>query len=333
MSGSTDSTEPVRPVVTVSDPGTSAASADVLGDDAPPRRWLPAWVTPLVVGVLAGAVVVPPATAALRDERRADRAARDRAELAAERAALEDTVALRVLDRSLVTDSGARTMTLNLVVATTGLPQSVDGMLLKGGPLDGFRARSVSTLVDPLEAPVELTGDVAVDCDLVRRAFRDGARPAGTAVILTSTPLSGRQQQTEPFPLDDRAVQSALLSACELGDPDVAPTAAVSVVGDRLLVEAGVDEGEDATLTAIRLTGAELEGSTRLPFRLTRFASVISDVRVTTVDCGRVAEGPLVVVFRYDDGRVLEVSATPGDQPGSTSLADFVAALKRTRCA
>lgn len=325
-------TEPERPQVTVSDPGRPAAGADLLVTEEPRRR-LPAWVAPLATGAVLAGLLVPPVTASVRADRRADRAARDLAQAEQAQRVREDTVSVRLSDLSLGSgDVG--TLVLSVTVSSSGGPGvNVESLVLSGALVAGTRPVDETVLVDVAEAPPQVTATVPLDCAAVARAVTDGPQPTGMTVAVLATPRSGRQQPSAPLPVADATLRAALLDACQLGDPKVLPTAEVSAVQGDLLVETGVGSGADASLLEFRLPGVTLRPSSRLPFELTRNLTLLTRLEVVRVDCARLSDGPLVAVFRLVDGRTLEVAATPGDQPQSTPLADFLAQLEKTRCA
>lgn len=346
-------TEPIRPQVTVSDPGRPEVLGDVLGADEPRRR-LPRWVAPFATGALLAGVAVPPAVSAVRDERRAARAAQVLEDQRSRQRTLEDLVPL-VLGAPRLSiepdagtvlpdgspdappaDGGTATLTVTVtarsgVGATTAPPVVVDALRLTGSLFDGTEQSAAAGAVDPAEAPAEVTASFPVPCAEVTAAFRDGARPTGVAVVVVATPRSGRQQETAPLGLPDELLQDALLDACGLGDPAVPPTATVAVQRNGIVVEVGVGRGEPVTLVGLRLPGLVLDASAELPLPLGRFFSAAMDVVVVRVDCARFTPGPLVAVFRAADGSTREVEAVPAVPPG-TPLADHLARLRAQRC-
>lgn len=326
-------TEPERPQVTVSDPGRPPAGADLLVTEEPRRR-LPLWVAPLATGAVLAGLLVPPVAGSVRDDRRADRAARDLAQAQEEQRVRDDAVSVRLSDLRLGSSGDAATLQLAVTINSTGGPGvTVESLVLTGELVGGTRPLDETVLVDPAEAPPEVAASIPLDCAAVARSLTDGPGPTGVTVAVLATPRSGRQQQSAPLAVVDATLREALLDACQLGDPKVLPTAEVSAVQGDLLVETGVGRGVDASLLELRLPGVTLRPSSRLPFDLTRNASLINELEVVGVDCARLTDGPLVAVFRLVDGRTVEVTATPGDQPGSIPLADFLAQLRKTRCA
>lgn len=325
-------TEPDRPQVTVSDLGRTAAGADVLGADEPVRR-LPRWVAPFAAGALLAGVSVPPAVSAVREDRREARAARVHAEQQAAQRVREDALSLRLSDVRLTHDSEQRTLSLTVTASSGGgLGVLVDALGVTGAFFEGVAEVPVSAVVDPAEAPAEVTAVLPVDCAAVRTSFAAGPRPTGVTVVLVATPRSGRQQQTGPVAVPDALLRDALLDTCQLGDPDIAPTATVEVIGGKVIALASTGRGVDTTVVGFRLAGVALRTSGPLPVALARQTTLVLELEIDRVDCARFAGGPLVVVFGAPGGGRREVTAGPGDQPGSTPFADYLARLKQQRC-
>jgi hypothetical protein len=325
-----------RPQVTVSDPGRPAAGAEVLGDDAPPRR-LPSWAGPLAAGALLAAVAVPPAVSAVEEDRREDRAARVAAAAAVAERARDDAVPV-LLTRPAVGGGGESGVITVAVTAGSSVTDSrspavvVDALRLTGSLFDGMEPVAVSGVVDPAEPPAYVTATFPVDCTAVASAFRDGSRPRGVSLVLVVTPRSGRQQETAPAGLPDVPLQDALLDACQLGDPAVAPVVDVVEVGGRLVARVSVDRGQPVTLLGFRLEGVTLRPSASLPVEVGRFTGLALDLEVGRVDCARLSAGPLVALLKGADGSTREVEAVRGEDPGGSSLAEFLVRLKARRC-
>lgn len=320
------------PPVTLGDPGDRGrAEWDVLvgGDDREPRlsrrtRFLTGAALAVVAAGVAGGTV----WAQHRAEQREQAAA----------FALADRVHVQgVLTGvfGLETGSGRIGGTVELT-ARDGAQgsQSVPTVRLEGPGLQPLVPGGPGRFTSPYSALPESR----VSC----RAAAAGQVPDSAQVVVTVVPAS-QVPHEQRLPVDRDVLREAVLSACDLPDPDATPHVEVSGQGDTVLVlvETVRRSDADVRLVDVRAPGLALELPAQapgLPRRVAPDSGAFFGFEVRVVDCAAAQAGPLeVTVVLSEDGRREERPAPnavqqPQPQPGTVPVARLLERLVDRAC-
>lgn len=172
------------------------------------------------------------------------------------------------------------------------------------------------------------------------RAAAAGQVPDSAEVVVTVVPAS-QVPHEQRLPVDAEALREAVLSACDLPDPDAAPYVEVSGRGDTVLVlvETVRRSDMDVQLVDVRTPGLSLELPAQgpgLPRTVAPDSGAFFAFEVRVVDCAAAQIGPLeVTVVLSEDGQREErpaPAAVRQPQPDTVPVARLLERLVDRAC-